>query len=61
MDIHACDDACDDACDNVCDDVCDDVCDGDGDVCVVVSELNVCVFAHSDAAVFKNTRGGSIM
>lgn len=48
MDIRACDD--------VCDDICDQNDDGNGGVCVDVPKLNVCFFA----AVYKNTRGGSI-
>lgn len=47
-------------CDDVCDDVRDQNVDGDGDVCVSVPELNICISAHSHAAVYKNTRGGSI-
>lgn len=52
MDIHACDD--------VCDDVCDQNDDGDGVVCMAVLELGVCIFSHSHAAVYKDTRGGSV-
>ena len=46
VDIHACDDVCDQ--------------NDDGDVCVAVPELNICIFARSHTAVYKNTRGGSI-
>lgn len=47
-DIHVCGDAYGDVCDQNDDD--------HGDVCVDVLELNICIFAHSQGAVYKNTR-----